>query len=500
MSVVGVTSSIDGLLDALRADPSSPAVLTTGRRVAGPAARVVTRGALADLADTFAAALHHRGLGVGDTVAIAVRPGPVSLALLLAALRLRVRVAIVDPGAGPDVVAARLALADPALLGADATAQAAAGWAGPVARRAGIALPTLGRIAPVVTVGRRLPWCAPRLTAPSRPGRVPDRRGQDSDAVVVFTSGTTSSPRAVVHTVASLSAGMGAVAQLVRPVPGAPVLGGTFFVLVPSLLAGAPVVRPARSAAGLADQLVRLAPQATYLTPPELRAALDSGATFTGRVFSGSAPVSADLLGRVRGAGAEQAWGVYAMTEAFAVAAVEATEKAAHVGSGAAGDLVGNLLPGVEARVDPNGQLLVSGPATADRYLGGARLDQVATGDVARVHDGRVVLSGRVKDMVLRGAENIYPGLYEPSLHVPGVDLAVLVGVPAGDGDERLVALVQTVRGAHADEVRRRLATPLSRMGSARPDAVLLVDVPLSGRSHKPDRAAASRVAAAHVR
>jgi acyl-CoA synthetase (AMP-forming)/AMP-acid ligase II len=98
--------------------------------------------------------------------------------------------------------------------------------------------------------------------------------------------------------------------------------------------------------------------------------------------------------------------------------------------------------------------------------------------------------------MILRGAENIYPGLYEPALHVPGVELAIIVGVPAGDGDERVVALIQPAAGADPDAVRAALRTPLSRMGSARPDAVLFAEIPLAGRSRKPDRAAATHLAA----
>src|SRR5262249_51326890 len=154
------------------------------------------------------------------------------------------------------------------------------------------------------------------------------------------------------------------------------------------------------------------------------------------------APVSADLLGRVKRHGATAAYGVYALTEMFPVAVVEEAEKAGYTG---AGDLVGTLLPGVVARVDEGGQLLLSGPAARDRYLGEARSRWIRTGGVARLSGAggtvRVVLAGRMKDMILRRAENIYPGLYEPALHVPGVELAVLVGVPAGDGDERLVAV-----------------------------------------------------------
>jgi acyl-CoA synthetase (AMP-forming)/AMP-acid ligase II len=474
------------LLGALRTADDRPAV-RAGRRS-------VTRGDLARLVDGYAAALHARGLRAGDTVGLAVRPGPRSLAVLLAAYRQGLCVAALDPTAGPDVLLARLRLAGPRLVLADAAAQAVSGWAAPLARRAHLALPDLGALAPVATIGGRLPGTAPVL-APlaAAPPRAHDG---DGDAVVVFTSGTTSRPRAVVHTRAGLAAGMRAVRELVRPVAGRAVLGGTFFVLLPALTAGAPVALPARRPAALARQIRRLEPQATYLTPPQLRAALAAGVPFTGRVYSGSAPVGAGLLAAVRRAGAAEAWGVYALTEMFPAAAVESAAKTAFTGDG---DLAGDLLPGVDARIDAAGQVLLSGPNAADRYLGEAPMTEVATGDAGRLRHRTLVLGGRLKDMILRGAENIYPGLYEPSLHVPGVALAVVVGVPDGAGDERVVAVVQPAPGADPDAVRAALRSPLDRMGAARPDAVLLATVPLSGRSRKPDRAAAARLAATRL-
>ena len=477
------------LIAGLREDDDRPAVL--GTRRSGRTVVRATRADLARLTNGYAAALHARGLVAGDTVGIAVRPGPRSLAVLLAAYHLGLRVAVLDPTAGPDVLLSRLRLAQPRLVLADAAAQAVAGWAAPLARRAHLALPDLAALAPAVTIGRRLPGTAPAL--PPVSGPVPAGFDGDGDAVVVFTSGTTSRPRAVVHTRAGVSAGMRAVRDLVRPVPDRAVLGGTFFVLIPSLASGAPVALPAARPQTLARQTARLSPQATYLTPPQVRAALAAGIRFTGRVYSGSAPVSAGLLAAVRRAGAEQAWGVYALTEVFPAAAVESATKATFTGPG---DLVGDLLPGVRARVGDDGQLLLAGANAADRYLGEPPQPWIATGDLGRLDGDTVVLGGRCKDMILRGAENIYPGLYEPALHVPGVELAVIVGVPAGDGDERVVAVVQPATGAAPEAVRAALREPLDRMGSARPDAVLLAEVPLAGRSRKPDRAAAARLAA----
>jgi acyl-CoA synthetase (AMP-forming)/AMP-acid ligase II len=473
---------LDELNAGLRAGDDTPALIS-GRRV-------VTRGDLAELRDRYAAALAARGAGPGDTLGIAVRPGPRALAMLLAAYRTGARIAVLDPHAGPDVLAARLAMARPKLIVADAAAQAVASWAAPLARRAGLALPRFASLAPTVTVGRRLPGSAPALKQVA--GAPPKAFDGDGDAVIIFTSGTTSSPRAVVHTRAGPGAGLRAVTELVRPVAGRPVLGGTFFVMLPSLASGAPVALPARRMPALTRQITTWDPQAIYLTPPQLRAALDAGAPFTGRVYSGSAPVSAQLLSRVRAAGADEAWCVYALTEVFPAAAVEATAKAAF---GGAGDLVGDLLPGVRAKL-ADGQLQLAGAGVCDRYLGDEPHDWVATGDLAELDGRRVILAGRVKDMILRSAENIYPGLYEPSLHVPGVALAVLTGVPAVDGDEKLVALIETAPGADRESVRAALQEPLARMGAARPDQVVFAEIPLSGRSRKPHRAEAAQLAA----
>ncbi|MFD0279019.1 AMP-binding protein [Kitasatospora sp. NPDC127111] len=482
---------LDRLAHTLRTvHPDRPAVLQH-TRTGGTRVRI-RRGELADLADAHAAALHARGLRDGATLGVALRPGPRALAVMLAAHRLGLRAAVLDPTAGPDVLAARLALARPELVLADAAAQAVAGWAGPLARRADLALPRLAALGPVATLGRRLPGCAPRLRTTATAAPAPRAGDQDTDAVIVFTSGTTARPRAVVHSRDGLAAGLRTVTELVDPRPGSVVLGGTFFVLVPALAAGAAVALPARSPRALARQLARLAPAQTYLTPPQLRAALGAGARFSGRVWTGSAPADATLLRRVKRAGADQAWGVYALTELFPAAAVEEAEKRAFPGPG---DLVGAPLPGVRTELGPDGELLLTGPGARHRYLGEEPDPWVRTGDRATLDpDGRIVLAGRLKDMVLRGAENIYPGLYEPALHLPEVELAVLVGVPRPDapGDERLVALVQPRPGADPHRLRAALQGPLGRMGGARPDALLFGEVPLAGRSRKPDRAAAS--------
>src|SRR5439155_17092814 len=103
---------------------------------------------------------------------------------------------------------------------------------------------------------------------------------------------------------------------------------------------------------------------------------------------------------------------VYGMTEILPVAVTTAADKLAYQGDG---DPVGLPLPGISVRVDQGGELHVTGPNLCRGYLGGEPLTEHATGDLARLDDGRIVLVGRKKDMVIRGRANIYPGLYEPT-------------------------------------------------------------------------------------
>ena len=124
----------------------------------------------------------------------------------------------------------------------------------------------------------------------------------------------------------------------------------------------------------------------------------------------------------------------------------------------------------------------------APRRVDGSWVDEVPTGDLAHLDGRELWLRGRTKDMILQGATNIYPGLYEPRLTLDGVDVALLLGIPGEDADERLVLLAQPT-GAPGD-LERRLIRRARELG-LRLDAVVLDEVPTSGRSDKPDRAAA---------
>jgi acyl-CoA synthetase (AMP-forming)/AMP-acid ligase II len=189
------------------------------------------------------------------------------------------------------------------------------------------------------------------------------------------------------------------------------------------------------------------------------------------------------------------------MTEILPVAAVDAIDKLAWVDGGGRGDLVGAPLPGVSVRLDGDGQLHAAGPNLAAGYLGRPPADppEQATGDLALIDgDGRIVLLGRAKDMLIRGRFNLYPGLYEPAVaNLPGVAEAAFVGLPDEvTGDEQVVLALVPAPGTDPATlpglVRERLAGLID--AAALPDRVVTVaGLPTAGRSAKLDRAALAR-------
>jgi len=80
------------------------------------------------------------------------------------------------------------------------------------------------------------------------------------------------------------------------------------------------------------------------------------------------------------------------------------------------------------------------------------------SGDLAVMReDGYVNISGRIKDMIIRGGENIYPREIEEFLHShPKISEVQVIGVPDLKYGEEVCAWIRLVDGAHAtaDELR----------------------------------------------
>lgn len=438
----------------------------------------------------------------GDGVLFAVRPGVDAVALALGAVAAGGTLVLADPGLAPDVLAARMAATRPAWVVSESLLYTLSGPLRSLARRRGLLLPDLANPLPGHPV-RHLytgPWLPgvprgslrlSRILRSRREGQETGREAYgtnpDQPAAVIFTSGTTARPRGVVHTRRSLAAGLEMFRSAFPLGPGDVVHTDQLMLGLPALLAGATWSLP--GGGDLAAELAARRATHTFAVPVHLDRLLRETPRLPGTLrylLLGAAPAPPGVLRRAIEAGPE-ILSVYAMTEALPIAIASAEEKLAQAG----GDLLGVPLPGVGVRIAEDGELFVSGPHLAQRYLGEEPLREIATGDLVRLEGDRLVLLGRKKDMILRDGVNIYPGLYESGVAaLPGVAEAAIVGLPDPEtGDEEVVLAVVPSDGY--DENLLRKALPEIVDAAALPDRIEPLDAfPRLGRADKLDRAA----------
>ncbi|WP_086842519.1 class I adenylate-forming enzyme family protein [Amycolatopsis kentuckyensis] len=480
--------------------------------VIDPDGRTTTFGELRRLALDVSTGLRAEGLEPGDGVLFAVRNSATAIGLFLGALRAGAVLVSADTAVGPALVSARLRACRPRWLIAESLfyTTSVVGPARTFCRRRGWPVPDLRQ--PIGDRGIRHVHIGPRLPGVPRSARslkrllgrsaavAPDR-DPDAPALIVFTSGTTDQPKGVVHSLRSLTAAVTMLGEHVPFAPGDVMHADGIMAGLPALLGGArlslpkPSAPPERFARDLADRRVTHA----YGVPVHLAEVFGVLPEWPGHVrhlVMGSAPAAPAVLRQALAAvPGGQVLSIYAMTEAIPLAAARAEDKLAHLERGLPGDLLGTPSPGVTARIAGDGELLVSAPNACLGYLGAPPLTELATGDLARLDDaGRIVLTGRKKDMVIRGSYNIYPGLYEPSIALlDGVREAAMVGTPDPVTEDESVVLAVVADRDDVDPARlvRRLRKQLPGLidAEAVPDRiVVLPELPRSGRSRKLDR------------
>jgi len=503
---MNVATLLDQIDKQCTLNPSAPALIQAG-------GRALTYGEMKAELDGLTSGLLSAGMREGDAVVYSIRPSPESVLLLLAVVRCGGVVVAVDPGMSPDLFAARVSLLEPRWVMSESLLYALA-QLGPVRRlleKKGVRLPGLEVAgARVVLQGPRLPWAQGTLyyadLAHTRAVADPPDVDEGGSAVVVFTSGTTTMPKGVVHTRTSIGAGLAMVAEHLRLRPGDRVYSDQLHMIVPALIAGASIVIPRRrtdAAAAFAD-LIEHRPTHAYWVPVQFEGimsrARETGASLPESlavVILASAPIPRGFLLRYRDElpARLRVYSAYAMTEMLPVCFIEMGDKLAYEGGG---DLVGPPCPGVRLRIAGDGEVMVSGPNLCHGYLAGPALKELATGDLGRIdHHGRLVLLGRKKDMIIRGAFNIYPGLIEEVIAgIAGVRRCALVGVyDENRADEVVVLAFEPERGFIARDVQSRIHREISagphRIDiQARPDHIVALDIPLSGRSHKVNKGA----------
>jgi cyclohexanecarboxylate-CoA ligase len=155
----------------------------------------------------------------------------------------------------------------------------------------------------------------------------------------------------------------------------------------------------------------------------------------------------------------------------------------------------GRAIGSVELRVAPDGELLVQGPECCCGYLDAAETAAAftddgwfRTGDVATLDDGWLNIVGRIKDVIIRGGENISAAEVENVLEAhPDVQHAVAVGYPDERLGERVCAFVVASDSFDLDACRAWFeARGIARYKT--PEQVVVVSVFPTLPTGKPDR------------
>lgn len=300
-------------------------------------------------------------------------------------------------------------------------------------------------------------------------------------ADIVFTSGTTGVPKAVVHTQGNHAASAeGANAHLPFGPGDRWLLSlslahvGGLGVLARALVGGGAVALPERGEP-LAAALARTGSTHLSVVPSQLR---DLLADAEGRgalvglrcVLVGGGPCPEGWLRAATELGVPlaQTWGL--------------TETTAQVATSArfAPDTCGQALRHREVKLTPEGRLAVRGPVLARGYLGedacALPLDEegyFVTQDRGTLDGlGRVRVTGRADLVFISGGENLQPEEIEHALlALPGIREAVVVPLPHPRWGQRPVAIIDSVDDAAPEAWRKALEPHLARFQM--PDAFL---------------------------
>jgi O-succinylbenzoic acid--CoA ligase len=373
--------------------------------------------------------------------------------LLFAAMRRAISVVPLNTRLTADELATRIEKADPDLLvSAEETEERAVEAAA-------------GEV-PVASLSEPVDGSVDYLAGTETAAAVPATLRRDTEALVLFTSGTTGEPKGVRLTVGNLVASATASAFRLGVTPDDRWLcclptyhmGGLAPIVRSTLYGTTAVVQREFDATATAAVIGGEGITGVSLVPTMLKRMLDDGWAPPDHlrfVLLGGAPASPELLDRCADRDVPVC-PTYGMTETASQIATARPEQAfEHEGT------VGQPLLCTEVTVvDPEtneplhagepGELVVDGPTVTPGYLGeqqtaAAFTDRgLHTGDVGyRDTDGRLWVQNRLDDRIVSGGENVDPGEVRAALRAHDrIEDAAVVGLDDEEWGERVGALV----------------------------------------------------------
>ena len=323
-------------------------------------------------------------------------------------------------------------------------------------------------------------------------------------AAVLFTSGSSGTPKGVLHTQATLAYkatlmadvhGLHADDCVLMPAPGAHISGLLNGVTLPGVVPFRTVFM-ARWDPEVALDVIERERVTFMIGPPTFFVSLMNTPGFTPArveslrlVSSGGAGVSVafvDEASRVLGAVVKRTYG---STEAPTIATSLASDA-----PDASRTHDGRAVGSVEMQIT-DGELLVRGPEVCVGYLDAEQNAEAFdadgwfhTGDLATLDSGWLTIVGRLKDVIIRGGENISTAEVEHELEAhPDVRQAVVIGYPDPLMGERVAAFVVGSAAFDVDAAR----TWFTEREVARfktPERVIVLDALPALPTGKPDR------------
>lgn len=442
-------------------DPGRPTVwdAPTGWTTAGELEERTRR-----VAGRYAAA----GLAVGDRVIVSATASLDLVVAHVAALRLGLVVVPVN-GAYTEPEVARIA----------ADCRPAAAVVDDPVRGRWVADAVNG---PVVVVG-------PDVALAEGPGAVLDTVTPDDPALIVYTSGTTGTPKGALLSHGNLLSSVEALRIAWRWTPedrlvlALPLfhVHGLGVGLHGSLHAGGSVVLlPRFDVDGVLDAAEREA-ATLWFGVPTMYARLAGSPRLAELArfrlcVSGSAPLPAEVFAKVAAATGQRILERYGMSETLMNASNP------YDGDRRPGT-VGIPLPGVELRLADADEIQLRGPNVLRAYW--ERPDATAqaftadgwfrTGDVGQFDEaGYLRIVGRTKELIISGGYNVYPRDIEDLLRThPAVEDAAVVGRPSPEWGEQVTAYV-VASGVTEQELIA--FTAMSLAPYKRPKRVIFVD------------------------